>query len=212
MPNFDTVTHYLHEWSKKIVEDAKMRGFDVYPLDGPNATKQNFESRLNKNNPKFVFLNGHGDPNMVCGHKGSDGTPQPILINNVNDGLMKNRIVYARACKSLETLGRNCVEKGATAYIGYAERFMVLFDPVRYSRPLGDKIAESFMEISNIIPSVLVKGGTVKEAVERSFQQFLKNVEYQEAHYTSETPLILSCLIHDMAALGAIGNPDAKVT
>jgi hypothetical protein len=210
-PNFDDVTSYFREWSREIDSTARMKGWDIYQLDEENVTRENFESRLTSNDPDFVFFNGHGSEDKVYGHKEGSNDPESILISDDNDNLMNNRLVYARVCHSLRELGRKCVEKGATAYIGYKRGFVILTDPNQYFNPLEDKIAKPFMEISNIIPSVLIKGKTVKEALDRSFQQFIKNVEYQETHYNPYAQAIIGYLALDMEALGAIGNPDAKV-
>ena len=69
-PKHDLATNYLHDFSKEIITTIKStRDIHVTNLEGPKATRKNLEGALIKENPKLVFLNGHGDKKKVKGHK-----------------------------------------------------------------------------------------------------------------------------------------------
>ncbi|MDP3728238.1 MAG: hypothetical protein Q8R18_02170 [bacterium] len=125
-PQHEMRVSYLHEFAKGPITLAKMiPGVHVTDLEGPKATRMNVEKSLKREQPKLVFLNGHGDRKSVCGH--NDET----ILDKENILLTKNKIVYALACESLEVLGEKAVENGTIAYIGYKAKFMVVRDTTR---------------------------------------------------------------------------------
>lgn len=206
-PVYDDPTHYLKEWSQIIIKEAKNRGIKPIILDGKNVTKVEFEKRVEAQDPKFVFLNGHGDSDNVCGRSDNE----VILKSGENDNLMKERIIYTRVCNSLGNLGKKCVERGAKAYIGYSFYFFLLYDPNMISRAREDEVAKPFMEVSNAIPSAIIKGNSVKEALDKSKTQYKKWVEYYKTHYDLNAEHILTFLMYNMAFQNFEGDPDAKI-
>ena len=60
-PKHDVITSYLHDFSKEIIRIIKKSSdIHVTNLDGTKATRINLEKSLSNENPKLVFLNGHG--------------------------------------------------------------------------------------------------------------------------------------------------------
>ena len=52
------------------MELAKDKGFLVLDLSDKRANAKEFAAMMAKHKPSFVFLNGHGDDNLVTGHAG----------------------------------------------------------------------------------------------------------------------------------------------
>ena len=143
-PNHDKVTSYLFNWSKEIIEQNF--GVQFLNLEGENANKNKVESYLKKQNPKLVLFNGHGNDNVICGFK-----DEIIIQLNENDNLLKGKIIYSLSCSSAKSLGKNAVKKGAHAFIGYKEPFVIYTDSERETTPLKDNIASSFLNPSNLV-------------------------------------------------------------
>src|SRR3989338_8393913 len=93
---------YLHAWSKEIVDFATKKGINFTDFDKKQSTKDNVEKYLKKRNPEFVVLNGHGQESgdEILGHE-----DKTIIKAGQNTNLLKNSIIYARACFSSKILG-----------------------------------------------------------------------------------------------------------
>ena len=204
-PEHDLTTRYLSKWSVEIVDEAKAKHNDVVDLQGDKATRVRFISTLEKRNPRFVFLNGHGDEHTVCGHD------DDILLNE-EDVAVQGKIVYARACKSAKELGPKVIANGADAFVGYDEDFVFVRDPERESRPTTDSVAEMFLEPSNHTALSILRGNSVEEADRRSKQKFAMNIQklllrgpHDDDYYA------IRHLLWDMRHQVCLGNKKASI-
>ena len=204
-PNHDLATTYLCWWSEKVIDkclEKKIRHFD---LKGKKASKKNFDSCLKKNNPSFIFINGHGSLEAVT------GWDNKILLR-VGDKLdVKNRIIYARSCMAGVKLGRVCVHFGAKAFIGYTKNYMLLFLTNKKTRPLMDNLAGLFLRPSNSIPISLVEGKTTGEADQKSKDLMIKNLKRILSSNKNGKKEVASYLWHDIKYQVVIGNNLAKI-
>ena len=203
-PNHDIITSYLYDFSKEIVKITKdSKEFHVTDLEGSKATRINLEEYNLKENPKLIFLNGHGDRTNVCGYKSE------IILDNKNIEITKNKIIYALACDSLAELGENAVKKGAEAYIGYKASFMLIRDTSRENTPAKDKNALPFKRACTVLINSLIFGTPVNESIERTKEEYRKLIR---SYGTSEddpygdTPLIRFALAWDLEFLDMEGN------
>lgn len=162
-PHHDDTTYYLSNWSKETIKIAENHGAKVLDLQGEDANKEEFESKIKKFSPRLVMLNGHGDADSVTGHKN-----QMLVKAGINEELLKSKIVYALSCKSAKILGPKSVHAGALNYTGYEDDFIFVYEPELFSRPLSDKTAGLFLEHSNIFVEALIKGRSAGESFERS--------------------------------------------
>ena len=179
-PEHDDITHYLSNWSKETIKVAENQGVKVLDLHGEKANKKEFEDKMKKFSPALVMINGHGDIDLVMGHK------DKILIKaGLNEELLKSKIVYALSCKSAKVLGPKSIRVGALSYTGYEDDFIFVYEPELFSRPLLDKTAELFLRPSNIFIESLIKGNSIKESFERSKNSLKKN--FNRAVSTLET-------------------------
>jgi len=160
-PDYDIGTNYLFNWSKEVIAFADEKGWQTQKSDGDKATKSEFESRI-KNKPDFVFINGHGNDDVVAGH-----AHQP-LIDASNCDLLKDTITFTRACKCVNSLGKKSVAVGCRAFIGYSREFWIPRVHSFESIPLEDPVAKPVLEVSNAIPLAILKGGSVEEAIHSS--------------------------------------------
>ncbi len=183
-PNHDSRTRYLCAWSEEVIKIARDRNMDVYDLKGKKSKRSIFESYINAKNPAFIFLNGHGNQNVITGHEN-----EPIVDETSN---LEEKIIYARSCDAGQILGHRLVENGSKSFIGYKRKFIWGYLPGKVTRPLEDDIARLFLEPSNLVASTLIKNHTTKEAHDRSknamYKNFLKmvsSVATYEERYTA---------------------------
>ncbi len=168
-PEHDSATHCLSKWSEKIIETASKKKIKVIDLHREKANRDRVAGTLKKGIAKLVVLNGHGSDTSVHGHD------DEIILKEDDGDVVKDKIIFARACKSAKRLGENCIAQGALAYLGYKEDFIVIAD-ASTTKPLQNKTAELFLEPSNYIPISLLKGHTAGAANERSKNLFKKNI------------------------------------
>ncbi|PIO05988.1 hypothetical protein COT29_03215 [Candidatus Micrarchaeota archaeon CG08_land_8_20_14_0_20_59_11] len=217
-PHYDEVTYYLRKWTGEVVKEAKV---PCISLDETNATRANLQKRIASHHPVFLLINGHGSTTEIHGQGGvyRDANDrmvsrEVILKANDNESITANTIVYARACKSLSQLGKSCVEHGgATAYIGYYLKFVFSADPNLATQDEHDVVANYFKEITNVIPTSILKGHTVDEAVCRSKDAAARIIKRLEA-FESENPTaqaILPFLYYDLGMLGYAGDGNATI-
>jgi hypothetical protein len=168
-PNHDQTTNYLYYWSALVIKEATKRGIDVYDLSGRKATKSNFDSYLKSKKPRALFLNGHGNEKTITGHDF-----EPILESGKKEPVEKT-IIYARSCEAAFVLGRKLITDGAIAFIGYLRKFIFGYTPSKITKPLEDSLAKLFLEPSNLVVTVIIKGHVVEKAHERSKKAMFEN-------------------------------------
>lgn len=206
-PNYDRTTKYISEWAKKVIKVAKEKSYEVFDLDGKRANRKDFESMIRKLKPSFLFLNGHGNTDVVTGQN-----DEPLVQANVNEDILTGIVTYALSCSSGKVLGPKAIERGATAYIGYREEFIFLFDETRRTQPIMDKLAAHFFEPSNQVAVALLKGHTAKEAHENSKGYFGRGIhKLLTSQATDQESVAIRYLFWDMQHQVCLGNGDAKI-
>lgn len=171
MPNHDLTTRYISTWAEKIINIAKEKGDKIFILDKKRANRKEFESMIKKHEPAIIFLNGHGNYDVVAGQDNEE-----LVRAGDNEKILKSKIIYALSCRSGKFLGPSSVKSGADAYIGYDEDFIFLYDENKRTRPEQDKTAEIFLEPSNQAMISLLKNHTPKEAHKNSRQSFARRI------------------------------------
>ncbi len=179
-PNHDVTTNYLYYWSEKIMKQAHRNNESVIDLRGKRANSKEFIGILKKTNPSFIVINGHGD------EKSFGGYDNEVLIKfGKNESMLAGKVIFARSCGSAAILGKACIAKGTLSYIGYKDDFVFIIDESKISRPSDDVIAGLFLEPSNYVAIVLLKGHKTSEANNRSKDMYRQNIQKL---MTSETP------------------------
>ncbi len=206
-PNYDQGTTYLFHWSKPVINSAITKGVRVLDLLGRKANRNLFRSYIDKNNPDFIFLNGHGSKSHVAGFENE----VLVDLSNCKD-LFANKIIYARCCESGAQLGACSVANGARAYIGYSKKFFLLCSSENITRPLTDKIAKLFLDPSNLIPISILKGNSVEIAHRKSISQMLRNVSYSlSSAATDEMKACAPLLLYDIRCQTLHGDKNACI-
>jgi len=204
-PCTDSATQVLSNIAKEVKDVVEKVGeFQVIDLHDDKATRKNLESVLDRQQPRLVILNGHGNVGCIYGHKGE------LIIDADNVSKLKSTIVYAIACDSLLDLGEKAINGGVDAYIGYASRFMIVADPVRSTTPLKDKNLNAFKDVYTHLILSLISGISVKEAVEATkvhIAELIKEYGVLAIRDTfGDAPLIRFALYWDFYALTYLGD------
>ncbi len=205
-PDYDYATRYLSTWAKKIVDFAEQKGKTVLDLEKKKANRKTFESMLIKQRPSLVFLNGHGNETCVTGHDN-----EPLVVSDDNENLLEGKIVYALACSSMSILGPNCTAKGAFAYIGYQQPFILSYTLEKRTRPEVDQLADLFLGPSNLIMTSLLKDHSVDEAIGKGRSEFSRNIsDLVTSVSTNEQRSAIPYLLWDMQNLSYSGDGSAR--
>ena len=204
-PNHDLATTYLYWWSKKVIDECQEKEIKYFDLKGKKASKKNFDSYLKRNNPSFIFINGHGSEEVVTGWNNE------ILLKVGGQLDVRGRIIYARSCMAGLKLGKVSVDSGAKTFIGYTKNYVLLFLTTKKTRPLSDNLSALFLEPSNLIPISLINGNTVEEADRKSKNLMKKNLREILSSNKSDKKEIASYLWHDIKYQTVIGNNLAKI-
>jgi len=163
------VTNYLYFWSESLVEEAESRNLHPIDLQKDKANRKLVEGYLRKDKADTVIFNGHGNDVCVTGHD-----EEVLIESGVNSNLLKDKVVYMRACSSGKILGPQSIKDGALAFIGYKELFRFWNDGESTHNPLKDEYAKPFFETSNQVAMSLIKGKTAKESHEDSLKMYKK--------------------------------------
>ena len=206
-PNHDKVTSYLFQWSKEIINFKYPAEIQFLDLPAKKANESKVESYLKKQCPKIVLFNGHGDDNTICWFK-----DEPLIETGKNDELLKGKIIYSLSCSSARKLGESSINKGADAFVGYRNSFMLFTDADSEAAPLKDSIAASFLKPSNKLSISLLKGNTAQEASNKSKEEFRKEIKkFLSSKAIDGSGRIASALFWDMSSQAVIGNQEARI-
>lgn len=205
-PNHDQITTYISLWSEAVIIFAKAKLHTVFDLLGKKADKKSLEKYLETNNPSFLFLNGHGSSNEICGYNDEvllDNRTQPILIRGL--------IIYARSCNAGENLGQILVTKGVKAFIGYTKSFSFAISNKFASRPKDDPLARLFLEPSNLVATTIIKGNSIHEAHQRSILKMKKTLSEMILSDIPNKKDYAFALYNNMLGQVVIGDDQAKI-
>jgi len=183
-PRHDIITRYISMWAEEIVSFAHTKKIDVIDLTDEKANKNDFEGRVNKLQPKVIFLNGHGCDDCIFGHD------DKVLIKaGENHKFLQGKITYALSCSSGKKLGPEVVEDKNSTYIGYDNDFAFVSVHKYISRPVEDPMAKPFMESSNQVMLSLLKGNTAKESFIKSKNKFMNYIRSMSSSLTDPDSL-----------------------
>ena len=207
LPRWDNVTEYLSQFSEEILEEAEKQNVKYKPLKDEDANKKEFEKVLSNLNYNLLIFNGHGSPESINGQD-----DETIIEVGMNDSLLKERIVYARACESGAVLGKKCTqgtEQGC--FIGYESKFEFWADKSWDSVPLKDETAKLFLEPSNMLAISLIKGHSAEIAHETAKKHMLKNIKKVLKNRPEDSFWLISTLWANYNCQVLYGNPSATI-
>ncbi|MFA5797607.1 MAG: hypothetical protein WC916_06270 [Candidatus Woesearchaeota archaeon] len=146
------------------------QGIPYKSFDGKNAVRDEIHKFLLKKDPKFLFLNGHGNKDSIEGTKGN------IIFDTTDKDLFKGKMVYARSCLLGQNFGKEIFQHNDGCFIGYVNPFIFFIDDTQ-SHPSRDKIAGYYLEPSNEIALSIIKGNSAQESHDRGRKAMLKNMK-----------------------------------
>jgi hypothetical protein len=204
-PNHDLTTKYISSWAEKVVALAKKKNVKVIALKSKRANKKEFILLNQKTNPRLIFFNGHGNDDLISGQNNE------ILVQaGKNDDCLRGKIIYALSCRSAKKLGKSSIKKGTKAYLGYKEDFIFNYNQEKVSAPLQDKIAQMFLEPSNLLVSLLVENHSTGKAWKKSQEDFKKKaISIIAGRDKVAINSFLPCLLWDMKHQVCLGNKKA---
>jgi len=170
-PKYDDGTEYLSYYASLILKEAEDLGIPAKDFEGKEANKESITKFIEKRNPRLVFINGHGDENSLYGHD------DKIIFSSDNMLLLKDRIVYARACNAGTKFGKEVVKNNNGCFIGYKYPFQFWIDEKWSAKPSNDNTAKLYLEPSNEIVSSILNGRSSSYADERSKKKMLENMK-----------------------------------
>jgi len=171
MPKYDDGTEYLSYYASLVEKKAEELNIDKKSFKEGDITANNVSKYIKKKDPKLIFVNGHGDADSLEGDEG-----EVIFSIEKNINLLRDRIVYARACHAGISFGKKMVEENNGCFIGYKTPFSFWMDERNSAVPAKDKTAKLFLEPSNEVVISLIKGNTAKEADKKSKKMMVDNM------------------------------------
>ncbi len=169
----DNETEYLTSWFDKVVEVVgKRHDTKIVELRKEQANKKNLIEAIEKENPQFVILNGHGSSEAICGFE------YDVLIKcNDNESVLSGKIAHSMACSAANMLGPQCVALGTKCFIGYKKDFELwsMHKPNKEEQ-LKDQMAGLFLNPAYEVIIALVEGSTTGEAYRRSQNIYKENI------------------------------------
>src|SRR3989344_4374044 len=171
----DSVVKYPFYWCEELIKEASKIGYNVVDLKNENFIKDKFLKQIETHNPNFVFLNGHGDEYTAMGYQRA-----PVLMANKNDHLLKGKVAHIISCFTAKFLAQSAMDKGCRGYIGYKDYFSIWFIE---EDPKKDIVSTMFQEAVNSASKVLINGGSVKDAFNKSQETYDKRINECKSKY-----------------------------
>lgn len=206
LPRYDDTTEYLSQFSQQIEKEANDKGVEIKKLKDKEATREEFEKIIKKLDYKMIVFNGHGSNDGINGYK------DEIVKVGENEGLLRERIVYARSCNAAVKLGEECTKDTKEGcFIGYNRPFQFYVDIKWTTNPLKDNTAKLFLEPSNLVPISIIKGNSAFNADENSKRQTLKNIKKILRSSNAESFKIAEALWNNYDGQVLLGFPNARL-
>jgi hypothetical protein len=108
---------------------------------------------------------------MVCGFDNE----KLLDENDLRKGIKVN-VIYARSCRVGKTLGGLMIKNGVKSFVGYDYDYAVCMRKDCVMNPLKDTVAKRFIEPSNYLIHLLLKGKSVLEADKKSKEMMKKEM------------------------------------
>jgi len=204
-PCHDSVTSYLHYYSRKLLEESKKRGLKTINKEKEDANRGIVENVIDKTNPDFIMFNGHGNPAVICGHR-----DEVIIEKDNNHDLLKDRIIYSLSCSSALELGK-AVGNSNTTFIGYVDDFALGMDTNSQAAVYRDNRAKLFLEPSNLLVESVLKGNSAKNAVMKAKNLMKVNISKLKTDPFPDAKDYLPYLYNNSQILDIMGNESASL-
>jgi hypothetical protein len=181
-----------------ILPYLEQQGFQVVRLVGPQATFASVRDILQDPSIAFITASGHGSDDSLQGY-----FDDPLFqTGNPYPGSVAGRLMHFLSCGSASLLGKDLVDEGCAAFIGYGADFT-------YDRPS----APTFFECDGEIDKALADGCSVAQAIERASTIFQSRIATApNARLAGLLQFDLDHLTSPLTnPLGTWGDPNARL-
>lgn len=197
----DPGTEITVKWAIQLKESmSDLDKIQLIPFFGKKAVRAQVEPALKKdmeNKGIFAFID-HGERDKLI------GADDKALIDNENIGLLKNKFIYAVACKSASNLGRKALKSNVAGYIGFTESFHIV--PTA-SNTFGHCFLSGLRAIIIGRTSALEAMEKVKTEIRRVIHE-LKT--HKRIHLITRNRVIAS-LVHNINCMVCLGNSNWRI-
>lgn len=194
----DPITNLTLKWAEELNHWLKKRkDLQVVPLLGDNAIQAKVHSALEKEIKQdglFIFID-HGTREKLLG---SNGDP---IIELENIDLLKNKFIYAVACKAASMLGHEAVRKGAKGYIGYNDNVHII------SR-LSIGCGKSLLSGVKFLLENKCNAALVRKKIVENMDELIDKIQKLENYNHVKEAYIITALRHNRDYLVHLGDPD----
>jgi len=200
-PNYDIATRYLNHWLDRGISIASQLGYSVVDLNGNGATRANLESALTQTTFDFIFLGGHGNPDLFTLQNGEEA-----LRACVNDQLLSGTTAVLISCYTGQTLGPSIIAKTGRGYFGWLSDFQFLTNTT-YT-VADDPLAAPFRDIILEVISRTLQGQPLSQVWEGTIA---KCEQLTAALWNRPEPIwsqVLQSIDHDKRGLIALGETE----
>ena len=156
-------------------------------LVGPDDTRAKVSARLKSFGPGFASMAGHGEARYLTGwfEKGNSGPAQEVLTRGSYDPAeVRSKIIHLFAClcgyAGSIGLGRDVVSKGAVAFFGYYDKYII---------PEADY--QTFCDCDIEIDKALISGRTCDQAYQAAIAKFDAAIEHYQRNGRFQTAAFL---------------------
>jgi hypothetical protein len=197
----DRATKITVKWASQLNEAiGKLDNIAVTTFLGKHAIRVKVEAALKKDEGKkgiFAFID-HGKKDKLL------GSDDKALIDTGNIGLLKNKLVYAIACKSASILGRKALKNKAAGYIGFTDSFHIIPDA-------ANTFGYCFL---SGLQSVIMQKSTLQEAikkVENEIQWVIHKLKTHKAIHPITRNTIITSLRHNFNCMVCLGDTNWRI-
>ncbi len=207
----DPVTEFTFAAAEKLEAAAKSGGWDVKPLKGNAATKQNIVDKLTNWKPDFVVYYGHScSSDNWCGQE-NDAPVTAVGIHAGNVHLLSGRTASTVSCYTAKNMGPAAIKAGAVAYLGYKDSYLVLFlekpsTASKWALAYFKKLTGRMREAANAPNKALLQGATYETAYQKGYDAWTKN---WQTYKKDLNPTVPATMLKNRKGLLRLGNPKA---
>jgi len=199
-----SVTRLISAWASLSLSTARNYGIEYRDLYKNNATRSNFEAQLNQFDPLFVFINGHGNKNLIVCQDGD-----LLLQGGLNTNILSRRVVYDLSCLAGAQLGPTAISEGCICFMGYTEEFIFYSSDLP---PLADNVLRYFMDPVLTCVMSFLAGNSTSVSYTYAQERFDYWIEVLANSTDRDAPAHISTLLWDKDHHVLYGDGSATIT
>ncbi|MCP4347449.1 MAG: hypothetical protein GY795_18240 [Desulfobacterales bacterium] len=193
----DIATQLTVKWANQLCKEIeKLNKFKLVTLLGEGVIRAEVESALEKDrdNPGIFIFIDHG------GKKCLYGADEQAIITFDNVDVLKNKFVYAIACKSASEFGHRALKAGVQGYIGFNNSFQIII-------PASETFGYCFL--SGIL-GILKDGKCAIDAIDKIrtvTEQVIGKLEINPKIPELTRKITITSLRHNLDFMVCLGDP-----